>query len=312
MPATKKKTASAQKKPARKNLNISACENTLLSLEGAADTLLERFVVSLESGKGFAAAMEKIEEQLDSAKRKQAARSELDLNEANVISEKIAEELAAMGRMAQGASLLRAEEKWSGNFESVRASLDRLSSHVRKMKSNAHHAGEGAMDAGSALAAFHSEADVCIGKLDLLSEAFEKKGAAHARVSAAKRKAELLKASIGKAFAALSKDRLRKKVEEAKAEICAFMRKNESGRIFVDHKHLTLTSGGHKMRVPLTQQVRFSLEEMAPIEKEMSKLGKAVIVGSFESQGTGLMLRIGERAAVGDTVVYKEKSYFCA
>jgi hypothetical protein len=90
-------------------------------------------------------------------------------------------------------------------------------------------------------------------------------------------------------------------------EIADFMKKAASGKIFVDHKHLTLSSNSHFIRIPLTQSVRFALEEMLPIGDSLAKIGKVTISGRYEADGGGVALEIGERALAGDSIIYRAK-----
>jgi hypothetical protein len=286
------------------------CEGVLLDLEKEADLLLDKFVSTIEHGRKFHSSLEKIEGQIDYAKRKQAAESELELNEVAVIADKLIAELDEAHRMASGAALSELQEEWAGSFESVRAALDRMSMSLKKAKSSMSHRGEGVLEARGHILAFTRDASRCKKRLDSLKAAFSKKGAPHARVASARRKAEIVRHSVGKQFDRLTKKRLARKVAEAKEEIVSFMGKTREGRIFVDRKHLTLTSKGQRMRVPFTQSVRFGLEEIAPIDRELSRLGSAVVVGSYEQEDGKSVLRIGQRSLVGDAIVFREKSYF--
>lgn len=288
---------------------VDDCERTLLSLEAEADSALERFVETLEHGRKFHSSLEKIEEQIEIAKRKLSSDSEMELNEASVLAEKLSDELSAVHSMASGAALTEAQDGWSEQFEDVRASLDKLSSQLRKMKAHSHQAGEGA-EARILHMNFARESKKCKARLDSLLKSFNARSRHHTRANAAKRKVELIRASVGKSFSKLTRRKLAKKVSEARAEIESFLKKHKSGRIFVDHKHLTITSNGSRMRVPLTQSVRFSLEDIVPVEKSMAKLGSAVLVGSFEEENGRQVLRIGERSLVGDSIVFREKSYY--
>ena len=289
---------------------LQDCEKVLSSLEAEADGLLEKFLVTLEHGRKFAPAIEKIDGQLDYVAGKQNAQNELDLNEAVVLAEKLGEELESAHRMADGAALTCMQEEWAADFEEVRASLDRLVSGIGKIREGVNQEGEGVIEARSALILFSREARGCTARLDALKRAFARKDKPHARVAAAKKRVEALRAGLGRSYAKLMRERLRKKVDEAKTEILSFIKNGGTGRIFVDRKHLTLTAGGRKMRVPLTQSVKFSLEEIAPIEEELTKLDRAVVVGSFEQRDGMQLVRIGERSVVGDSVVYSEKSFF--
>lgn len=288
---------------------VERCEKIADSLEAEAGALLDEFAITLESGRDFHPSIEKIEAQINIAKRKMAANSEMELNEVSVIADKLSSELASVSGMCAGASLYPLQDSWAEEFEAVRGKLDRLMLHIRKMK-GAHHSGEGVVESRGALLLFGKDAKACREKLlSLKSVLSRKKGAAFTRVLSAKKRVELLRASVGKSFDAITRKRLRGKIDAAKAEISEFMKRTGSGRIFVDHKHLTITSEHQRMRVPLTQAHRFALESVAPLGKSLSRLGKAVVVGRYGHSEGKWLLRIGERSVVGDSFVYRESTF---
>lgn len=290
------------------------CEKTLAELTREADLELEKFMAAAEKGRHFGATMEKIEGQLSSVKKLEAAERDLELNEAQVIAEKLEGELAAAEKLATGAGLLECENEWAEQFESVRGSLELMQMHMRKMKPG----GRGAMRDGASLEAkntllsFRREADRCRGWLSELHELFSVKGyPSHKRLNAAKKKLKSVRAGVGKAFSKITKGRLRKKIIEARLQIEQFFEGTHHAKMFVDHKHLTLQSGAHKVHLPLTQAVRFALEEIVPIESALSNLGKrgTVLTATYERSGKGDRMRVGERSVSGDAVIYREKSY---
>jgi hypothetical protein len=289
---------------------VEKCEKTLSSFEREADGLLEKFVSELERGKGFAVLMDKIESQLASAKRKLDSSSEFELNENAVLADKLSEDIATAASMEDGARLNGVQEEWVEGFESLRKTLDRLSSHVKKMKQGAKHPGSGVLEARNALLAFARDERICRKRMDgLVSEFGARKGGQVTQVNSARKRLELLRSSIGKKSKSLVRTKLKGKVSEAKNEIIAFMERTHEGRIIVDHKHLTIYSGTQRMRVPLTEAVRFSLEEIAPIEKPLSKIGRVVLVGSYGKENGRKVLAIGERSLVGDSIVLTQNRY---
>ena len=290
---------------------VDECGKKLASLEAEADSLLDRFVATLESGKGFHSSMEKIEGQLEAVKARTAAQSEMELNEAAVLADKLLDEIALVQKMAPGAALSGVQDTWAGDFEQVRASLERMGTRLRRMKSSASQPGAGVVEARGLHLTFNKDAKACRARLDALAKSFaNRKGGAHSQVLSAKKRAELLRASVGKSFERLARAKMTGKIAAAKGEIIEFMRKTGEGRIFVDHKHLTITSNGNRMRVPLTQAFRFGLEDIAPLQKELAKLGSSVVVGSYGMHEGRQVLRIGQRAVVGDSVVFREKSFY--
>jgi hypothetical protein len=288
---------------------VEDCGRLLAGLEAEADATLDSYIAAMEDSKGFFSLMEKIEGQLEIARKRQAAKGDLDLNEAAILCDKLKEELSGASKLALGATLHETQEEWAESFEGLRCSLQRMEAHLKKAKAHGGWDGEGVVEAHSSFIAFDKEGKSCAEKLARLKKKLSlRKSAAHLRVAGARRRVELARGMINERLAALSRHRLRRKIDEAKAEISGFMARMGSGRLFVDHKHLTLTAGNRRERMPLSQAVRFSLEELAPMKKMLPKLGRSVIVGSFWQENGELHIAVGERTVVGDSVVYREVS----
>jgi len=291
--------------------SADVCRKTYLSLEKEVERLLDEFLSSANKGESLFRVIEKVESQLSQGVKRMKG-ADLELNEIAVIADKLEGEIGDAEGAAAGAALLECEADWAVQFEAARKSLDRMAMQLRRMKS-AMNDGSG-MDARSVLLSFSRDAAACrlrIGKLRVIFES--KNRESYRRVESAKKHVRILRAGIGKAFDRLAKGRLKEKIASAKSDISAHFRKSAKGRIFVDPKHLTLTTDLQRVRIPLTQTVRFALEEIAPIEKSLSKLGKgAHLVGSFEKEGNGTRITIGERTVAGDTIIYREKTYWLA
>jgi hypothetical protein len=119
-----------------------------------------------------------------------------------------------------------------------------------------------------------------------------------------------LRSVVGRISEQLSRKRLKAEIAEARDGLINFMRKTGKGRIFVDHKHLTLGSGRGQMQVPLTSTLRYSLEELAPIGDSLSRLGRgALVCGKYESNGREILLEIGERTVKDGEIRFTERMY---
>ncbi len=288
---------------------VESCQETYRKLEEEMDAVLERLVSAAESGAGFYRSMERAEEQLASAQKLLARIGDLELNETAVIAEKIEEELAAAEKCAPGAALSESQEEWAGHAEKARDCLDRLSAQMRKMRAAAE--GGEPLEVRFAILAFRRDEKACRAHLGKAKAALSvKKHPVYSKLRFAKRKVQLLKLGVASALENIARGRLRKKIAEAREGIEAFLKNSASARLFVDPKHLTLVSGSHKERIPLTQSVRFALEEIAPVGKSLARLGRSgtVLVGYYEKNGNGGVLRIGERTVAGDSVIYHEQS----
>ncbi|MEM2138208.1 MAG: hypothetical protein QW568_03925 [Candidatus Anstonellaceae archaeon] len=279
------------------------------SLEERLDEALDRFVSVSDTGKGFKRAMEKISEQIASAEKMKMQMTDLALNETIVLADKVESDLEEAEKIAIGAALAAREEEWAGELEAARSSFEKMGAYLKKMKA-ASEEGEG-MELRGASLSFRKNAKLCRERLLKLEEIFaSKKHSVYSELRTAKKRVQKLKEEVGAALEGIAKKRLRRKTEETIGEIADFFRKGGAGRIVIDHKHLTLTSKGRHHRMPFTQSVKFALEEMLPIEASPTRLGKGVLIlGSYESDGSDTVLRLGERMVAGDTVIYKEKTY---
>lgn len=289
--------------------SLDTCKKTYLSLEKETDSLLEEFIGLAEKGQVFFKLIDRAETQLALAERR-AKGADLELNEIAVLADKVGSELDDAEKEALGAALLECEADWAVQFESARKILDRMATQTRRLEDFSGK-NEG-MESRSAILSFSRDALACkmrLGKLRAMLSS--RNGSTFIRLEAARRRMRRLRAGIGKASDRLAKARLKDKIAKAKAEIAIHMEKSGKCRLVLDHKHLTIMTETGKTHIPLTQTVRFALEEMAPIEKSISKLGKSgmAVVGRFEKGNGGAVLTIGERTILGDTIVCKQKSY---
>ncbi len=290
---------------------IDDYQRMLYGFESETDAALDQFVASAENALTFHSTMEKVEAQLSSAERMQKAENDLQLNESVVIAEKLESEIASAEKLVAGAAISETQEEWAESFEDARAALDRMSLQIRKATAG-NAAGE-ALEVRSALASFRCDASKFKKKLAKLTDLISnKKNSAHTKVSLAKARLARLKAGAGETLSKIARSRLRRRIAEAHDEISGFFQKTQSGKIVVDHKHLTLRSGRHSIRMPLTEAVGFALTDLAPqMKKSLSKVakGEAHLVGRYESTAQGRMLRIGERVVSGDAIIYRERSF---
>ncbi|MCX8175202.1 MAG: hypothetical protein N3E51_03290 [Candidatus Micrarchaeota archaeon] len=290
---------------------ITECRNTYHRLEKETDMVLEEFLAEAEAGAGFYEKLESIGAKIEVAQKKIGKGSDLELNETAILAETLEGELALAARAAAGAALAQSKEEWAGEFEELRDSLEKMALQLGRMQ-DAQESFD-AIETRSAIIAFGKEARRCeerIGKLRRLRQSKQK--GAHALLSRTRRQISALKKLVASSMERLSKARLRRKIEEAKAEIKLFMKNGACGRIFIDHKHLTLTAGGHKLRIPMTQTVRFALEEIAKMDGgafAKASRGEAVISGSFARDEDGLVLRLGKRTVAGDAIIYRERAF---
>lgn len=290
------------------------CEKTLAELEAEADFALDRFVGAAEMGRHFGATIEKIEGQLATARKLEAAERDFELNEAQVIAEKLEGEVSHAEKLALGAALLESEEEWASEFEGMKDSFEMMHAYMKKIKASGRAAqAEGAaLEARNSLLSFRRKAAACRETIAQLKARLSARNhPAYSKLESVKKGLRSVRAGVGKAFSKISRGRLRKKIAEAKAQIGEFFSHSYSGKLFVDHKHLTLQSGAHKVHLPLTQAMRFALEEIAPIGGPLSKLGRrgTMVTATYEKGEKGSTLRVGERCVMGDAIIYREKSY---
>ena len=307
-------------------VSISYYESVLQELQQETDATLDSFIATAELGRGFSALMEKMEEQIAIAEKLQNSQSDLELNEAVVLADKLDSEFFALERFASGAMLSETQEEWAEEFEHLKNSLEKMEGHFHGIKSECATKGAQAAvpsrqgktgrapakPAGSHHLLFHRHARICKAKLSRLRGLLTSKAhPIHAKVKAAKQKISSLRTGVRGMLSKIAKIRLRKKIAEAKSGMLHFMEKTGKGRIFLDHRHLTLTGNGDKMRVSLTDSVCYGFEEIVPIDATPAKLAKSFLIGSFEKSGNGMHFKIGERKTIGDSIIYKERSFSC-
>ena len=302
---------SRSSKPTRKGGEIEECQRALDCLEAETDSALDQFVAAAEGAYSFYSTMEKVESQLASAERMQKGENDLQLNESVVLAEKLEGEIAHAEKLAAGAGVSDTQGEWAGDFEKARAALDRMNLLVRKAR--AGNDGGEAMEARSALMSFRRESALFKKKLaKLKSYLSDRKNPAYAKVGRARARLSRLKARVGETFSRIARSRLKKKIAEARSEMALFMQTERAGRIFVDHKHVTLTSGRKVSRMPLTESAGFALSDLVPPMRrsiERAARGGAHLVGSYEISQGGGVLRIGERTISGDAIIYRERSF---
>ncbi len=288
--------------------SVDACESEYAAIERELETSLDSFLSQTIAAHDFFRAMEKIHGQLELAEKMQNARTDLELNETAVIADNLEEELHVAERLALSAVLSETQEEWAGELEDAKRSLESLGAYLKKMKSAARESDTAELR--GAMLSFKKHSKSCKTRLVKIQGLLApKKHPIYSQVRAAKSRVKKLKANVGKVFDSLSRSRLHGQVKATKADIFDFMKKAGSGRFFVDHKHLTLSSQQHTSRVPLTQAIKFALEELMPIQKSLARLGRgALISGRYECGKDGITLRVGERSVAGDSVIYKEKT----
>jgi len=310
MAATNSKPGRLSSQGQKQDGPVEKCEKeiSLLSREASA---LRRTLLSLaKASDGFSRSMDKLEDQLGRAHGRLArAGTDLELNEIAVIAEKISKELAALAPLATGAAVAAEGIYIAREFREIRSQLGKMQDTLDGM---AKRSRKTRLPPGKiALLSFSNSVKLCKSKLSRLSALLTTKDSrAHVRLFEAKSEAEELRAGVDETLLLMTRSRLKGKIRASKAEILSFMRRTGSGRIFLDHKHLTLRSGKDSISLPFTQVTRFCMEDMVPVEKLLDNLGKsAVVVGSFEEHKGGARISIGERAVVGDTIVYREKTF---
>ncbi len=290
--------------------SIDKCAKEISSLTREAGTLRRALLSSAKASAGFSHSMDRLEDQLGRAQSRLArAGTDLELNETSVIAEKISKELDAFSPLATGAAVAAEGIYVAREFRELRSQLARMQDTLDEMAKRARKTRQ--QPGKIALLSFSNSAKLCKSKLARLGKLLTTKDSrAHVRLFEAKSEAEELRAGVDEALLLMTRSRLKGKIRASKAEILSFMRRTGEGRIFLDHKHLTLRSGRDSISLPFSQVTRFCMEDMVPIEKLLDNVGKsAVVIGSFEQHNGGARISIGERAVVGNTIVYREKTF---
>jgi hypothetical protein len=274
-----------------------------------ANALRRELSATARKGEGFPRAMEKVEDQLHFAKKRLGRKpSDLDINEAAILAEKVSDELEALVPAAFGASVASESRYIKGEFSEMKKLLGKmrlqLADMEKKEKKSRCKTGK------IALLSFTNHARLARAKLLRLSRLQKQKDSReYKRLFSALGDAEGLSVRAEELLIKNTKARLKHKIGDTRTEIMGFMRRAGSGRVFLDHKHLTLRAGADRLTLSFSPEVRYCLEELAPVSHWLNNVGKnAVLVGSFEKHNGGALLKIGERAVVGNSIVYRECS----
>jgi len=300
MAATKSKSAG----------QIEALQGTISSLTREASALRRELVSSAKGAAGFSRSMDMLEDQLGRAQSRLArAGTELELNETAVFAKKISDELSSLSPLASGAAVAEAGTYIAREFRELRAQLAKMQDTLDGMAKRARKTRQ--QPGKIALLSFSNSVKLCKSKLARMRRLLTARDSrAHARLFGAASEAGELRAGVEEALLLMARSRLKGKIRASKAEILSFMRRAGEGRIFLDHKHLTLRSGKDSISLPFSQVTRFCMEDMVPVEKLLDNIGKsAVVIGRFEEHNGGARISIGERAVVGNTIVYREKTF---
>ena len=289
---------------------IEALQGTISSLSREVAALRRTLLSSAKAASGFPHSMEKLEDQLGRAQSRLArAGTDLELNESAVVAEKISKELATLAPLATGAAIAADGIYVAREFRELRSILGKMQDTLDEM---AKRSRKTKLQPGKiAILSFSNSAKLCKSKLSRLGKLLTTKDSrAHCRLFEAASEADELRAGVDEALSLMTRSRLKLKIRASKAEILSFIRRTGEGRIFLDHKHLTLHSGKDSISIPFSQATRFCMEDMVPVEKLLDNVGKsAVVIGSFEEHNGGARISIGERAVVGNTIVYREKTF---
>jgi len=232
----------------------------------------------------------------------------MDINEVAIVSEKISAEIGSMVPSAYGAAVSSEAKYINREFFDMRALLGKMGVQAAEMKKKSKKT---KMAPGKiALISFENHAKLCRAKLSRLSKFLKpKESHEYIRLFSALGMAQELSVRAEELLLKNTKARLKGKIGATKSEILAFMRRAGKGRVFLDHKHLTLRAGQDQLTLSFSPEVKYCLEEMAPVSPWLQNIGKnAVLVGSFQEHNGGSLLKIGERAIVGNSIVYRECS----
>ncbi|MCX6771461.1 MAG: hypothetical protein NTX79_05395 [Candidatus Micrarchaeota archaeon] len=310
MNATNSKAGGLSSQISKSTSSMEKCEKEISSLSRESRGLRRALLSAAKASSGFSRSMDNLEDQLGRAQARLArAGTDLELNETAVMAKKILDELGTLAPLATGAAVAGEGIYVAREFRELRSLLGKMQATLNEMakRSRKTRLAPGKI----ALLSFSNSAKLCKSKLSRLGKLLTTKDSrAHARLFEAKSEAHELLSGVDETLLLMTRSRLKGKIRASKAEILSFMRRNGSGRIFLDHKHLTFRSGKDSISLPFSQVTRFCMEDMVPMDRLLDNVGKsAVVIGSFEGHNGGARISIGERAVVGNTIVYREKTF---
>ncbi len=307
MAATNRKAGRLSSQRPKSTSPLDACDRTIRVLSREASAVRRQLSSSARQGEGFSRAIEKIEDQLHFAQRRLGRKpSDLDMNEAAIVAEKVSDELEELVPSSYGAAVASESRYIKREFSELKKLLGKMRLQASEMKKKARKTR--CKPGKIAFLSFTNHARLFRAKLARASKMLKSKDSReYRRLISALGEAEGLSVRAEELLLATTKARLKGKIGDTKTEIMGFVRRAGSGRVFLDHKHLTLRSGPDRLTLSFSPEVRYCLEEMAPVSHWLHNIGKnAVLVGSFEQHNSGALLKIGERAVVGNSIVYRE------
>ncbi|MEM4554623.1 MAG: hypothetical protein QXT25_02125 [Candidatus Anstonellaceae archaeon] len=291
---------------------IEECTIELEALERMADSALEQFVFLSQKAPEFYSKIEKVEEQLKRIDWQRAIENDLQLNEVTIVADKIEDEIDTMHQLAIAASASEIAEEWAEGFEESKKKIERLKGYLERAR---QEIAEGEIiNVEGLLEKFEREARLCKAKLERLHAALAAPKKEHRRrLQKAKTKLAKIKSGVVKAIVELTKRRLRKPIAQMRTRMEEVMERQKEGKIVLDFKHLTFLGEANEIRLPLTDAVKYAFADLAlglePYVMKAAK-GEAILVGAYQQGEDGyIRLRIGERFASGDAIIYKERQF---
>ncbi len=305
-----------------KDYSLKKCQERLHRLNSRAEGLLDKLVSSLEHEERLSQMSGDIEQLFGrcEALSRIEGQSELELNEAVVVADKLEGDLEEIRGVVEGAVVLSNHEKFASQVESLKKLFYRLE---RKL-GDIHEAAEGGYGVVDLLSKFSSfEEDAARAERGILAiergisiESEKKKSKLSGRMQSARGHILSVRKKAGVAQEKRTLERIRHSIEEKRRRIADFMIGEKSGRMSIDRKHLTMRSqtSGRRVSIEFTEATKYALLGMLgtnPISAKIRKLPEnhAVLSAYFEPSPRGSMVRLGEKKVHEEGIVFSSLKY---
>jgi hypothetical protein len=310
-------------RPARqKDYSLKKCQLRLQTLNSKAERILDRLVASLEHEERLESMRERLEEacgRCESLSRMQSD-SELELNEAVVLADKLTTDLQEMEQVVEDTVILSNHEKYASRLEALKRLFGKLESRLSEIH-EASGQGENVVDLLGKFSIFERDAENAEKNMlefehSMMLESGKHKSGMKGRIEFAKGHILNVKRRAATVSERHTLERIRHSVEERRSRIFEFMKGEKAGWMSIDRKHVTLQSvtSKRKMAIEFTDATKYALIGMLGNNSISSRIRKlpdnhAILSAYFEPSPKGAMIRIGEKKIGEEAIVYSSVRY---
>jgi len=306
----------------QKDYSLKKCQDRLQKLNSKAEALLDSLVASLEHEEKLAGIKERLEETVGrcEALSKIQSESELELNEAVVLADKLSTDLHEMEQVLEGTVILSNHEKYSARLEALKRMFAKLEGRLSEIH-EASTQGDSVVDLLSKFSVFERDAEIAEKNIldfeqRIMHESGARKGGIRGRIESARGHIMNVTRRAAVVQERHTLERIRHSVDERRRSIFDFMKGEKAGWMSIDRKHVTLQSvtSKRKIAIEFTDATKYALIGMLGNNSVSARIRKlpenhAILSAYFEPSPKGAMIRIGEKKIGDEAIVYSSVRY---